>query len=279
MSISVRQNRAVVRVSGADAAKLLNDVLTANISQKANMLQWWALLSPQGKIQAEGLVEWHDNAFWLDVHTSILTAFLKRMRLYKMRATVELEDLSDSHKVGWSNNTQPDNLASPDSRAPSMGRRVIAKNAKASEWTEQSDDFPSARISNGIVELGSDFEADQYFPHDIGMDLLAGVDFSKGCYIGQEVVSRMQHRSTARRRPVIVSDAHAPAGTPILVGSKQVGVLGQVVNAHAVAIARLDRVPDADAATVLEQPVHLALPSWASYRFADSLSQPESDPN
>ena len=89
------------------------------------------------------------------------------------------------------------------------------------------------------------------FPHDIGMDLLGGVDFMKGCYIGQEVVSRMQHRGTARRRPVVVSgieplidDVEVPPGTAISVGAREAGQIGRVVDGRAVAIVRLDRIKE-----------------------------------
>jgi folate-binding Fe-S cluster repair protein YgfZ len=114
------------------------------------------------------------------------------------------------------------------------------------------------------------------FPHDIGMDFLGGVDFTKGCYIGQEVVSRMQHRGTARRRPVIVSalpDAAAP-GAPIIVGEREAGTVGQIVDGRSVAILRLDRVPDADSATCGGLPVSLQLPPWAPYGFGTA---PEGD--
>ena len=100
------------------------------------------------------------------------------------------------------------------------------------------------------------------------MDLLGGVDFKKGCYIGQEVVSRMQHRGTARRRPVIVSGVTAEAGTPVVVGGRDAGAIGTPVDGKAVAIVRLDRF-DGSEVTVAGQPVDLTLPAWATYRLGE----------
>jgi folate-binding Fe-S cluster repair protein YgfZ len=107
------------------------------------------------------------------------------------------------------------------------------------------------------------------------MDFLDGVDFKKGCYIGQEVVSRMQHRGTARRRPVIVSglpDGAAP-GAPLLVGEREVGTIGLMAEGRAVAIVRLDKVPDAHAATFAGLPVELHLPTWARYRLGETAEE------
>jgi tRNA-modifying protein YgfZ len=108
------------------------------------------------------------------------------------------------------------------------------------------------------------------FPHDIGMDLLHGVDFKKGCYIGQEVVSRMEHRGTARRRPVIVSGIDAPAGSAVIAGGREAGNIGAVVDGKAVAIVRLDRF-DGGEVTVEGKAVTITLPDWATYRLGESV--------
>jgi folate-binding Fe-S cluster repair protein YgfZ len=103
------------------------------------------------------------------------------------------------------------------------------------------------------------------------MDLMGGVDFRKGCYIGQEVVSRMQHRGTARRRPVIVSGIDAPAGSAVSVGGRDAGHIGKVVDGSAVGIVRLDRF-DGGEISVAGRPVTVALPAWASYGLGESAA-------
>jgi folate-binding protein YgfZ len=267
----LRPSRAAFRFTGPEAQKLLFDVVTARVTADAGPAVWWALLSPQGKIQVEGLCGWAEGAFWLDVDVGVADAFLKRMRMYKLRAAVEIEDLRETHVVGWSpEETAP--VAHSDPRPGQLGYRVIAERSMAGDWWGEGPDFTRARIGAGVAELGTDFPADTSFPHDIGMDLLQGIDFKKGCYVGQEVVSRMQHRGTARRRPVIVSALPdgAAAGAPLMVGEREVGTIGSVLEGKAVAIVRLDRVPHAEAASFANLPVLLHLPDWATYEFGES---------
>ena len=266
----LRPSRALFRFSGPDAQKLLFDVVTGRLLAEPGPAVWWALLSPQGKIQAEGLSGWADGASWLDVDASVADAFFKRMRMYKLRAAVEIEDLRESHALGWNGGADVEGMVDADPRAGGLGSRVIGTRDEAKGWDAGGDAFARARITAGVAEQGPDFAADTTFPHDIGMDLLHGVDFKKGCYVGQEVVSRMEHRGTARRRPVIVSGIEATAGTPVLLGGREAGVVGQVIDGMAVAILRLDRIEDPGSATVGGKPVVLALPKWATYRFGES---------
>ncbi len=257
MPTMLRPSRALFRFSGADAQKLLFDVVTGRLVAENGPPVWWALLSPQGKIQAEGLSVFRDEAFWLDVHQTVAESFLKRMKMYRLRAAVTIDDLRESHAVG------------ADETAPKG--HVIGTKDEAAGWDAPGDAYDRRRIATGIAELGPDFDADSTFPHDIGMDLLGGVDFKKGCYIGQEVVSRMEHRGTARRRPVIVSGIDAPAGSAVTVGTRDAGNIGTPVDGKAVAIVRLDRF-DGSAVTVGGKPVSVALPDWATYRLGESAA-------
>lgn len=264
-----RPSRAVFRFSGDEAQKLLNDTLTGRILAEPGPAAWWALLSPQGKIQAEGLSRFVDGAFWLDVDKSVADAFFKRMKMYRLRAHVEIEDLRETHRVGWSDLAAPGALE--DVRAGGLGWTIVAEAAASEDWAETPDTWAARRTDAGVAELGPDFAGDGTFPHDIGMDLLNGIDFIKGCYIGQEVVSRMKHRGTARRRPVIVSGLEAvAAGASVVAAGRDAGSLGTPVDGRAVAILRLDRITDLDAVTVTGEPVRLSLPHWATYSFGEA---------
>jgi len=267
----LRPSRAVFRFSGAEAQKLLFDVVTGRVVAEAGPAVWFALLSPQGKIQAEGLAGFHNEAFWLDVDASVGDAFLKRMKMYKLRAKVEITDLRETHVVGWTDEAEAPGVAHRDERVG--GLRFIVE--MGTKLPEDEAPYLAARIERGVLEQGADYATDSIFPHDVGMDFLDGVDFKKGCYIGQEVVSRMQHRGTARRRPLIVSglpDGAAP-GAPLLVGEREVGSIGTVHQGRAVAIVRLDRVSDAHAATFAGLPVELHLPAWATYRLGEVAAE------
>lgn len=265
MPTILRPSRAAFRFSGADAQKLLFDVVTGRLLAEPGPGVWWALLSPQGKIQAEGLSGWADGAFWLDVDAGAADGFLRKMRMYRLRAAVEIEDLRATHAVGWSFDGWEKGVVHADPRG--LGERVIATKAEAEAWLPPDDSYAARRISAGVPEQGPDFAVDTTFPHDIGMDLLDGIDFVKGCYVGQEVVSRMKHRGTARRRPVIVSGVEAEAGAEVMAGGRVAGTLGQVVDGRAVAVLRLDRITDVSAVTVEGKPVTVELPSWANYAF------------
>lgn len=272
MSVTLRSDRAVLRFSGRDAQKLLNDVITGHVEASQGPARWWALLSAQGKIQAEGLIGWAEDAFWLDVHNSVADDFFKRMRLYKLRAEVAIEDLRATHRVGWSAEPVAAAIVQQDIRAGGLGYRVIDTVENSATWDGDQTPYLAARINAGIAEQGADFAADSTFAHDIGMDILDGIDFSKGCYVGQEVVSRMKHRGTARRRPVIISGPSLDAGSPILTGERESGAIGAVANGKAVGIIRLDRVADPDAVTVHGQQAAIALPAWATYAFGESVA-------
>ena len=267
MTNYLRPSRALFRFTGPDAQKLLFDVVTGRLIAEDGPAVWWALLSPQGKIQAEGLSAWHDDAFWLDVNADMADDFLKRMKLYRLRAKVDIDDLRGSHVVGWS-----DDAAAGDADPRGIGSRLVAETGV--DWQENEAPYVAARVARGVVELGPDFAANELFPHDAGMDLQHGIDFKKGCYIGQEVVSRMEHRGTARRRPVIVSGIPegAAAGAPILAGEREAGTIGYAVAGEAVGIVRLDRITADAAPTVGGIPVELRLPGWATYRFGESAS-------
>lgn len=274
MTTILRADRAVFRFWGPDAHRLVNDVVTGVMPASAEApASLWALLSPQGKILAEGLAGWFDDALWLDVHRSVADDFFKRMKMYRLRAKVEIDDLRETHCVGFSSEIPPAGIVHKDRLgAVALGFRIIAPADATSGWSDSETPYHQARIAAGILHQGNDFPANDAFAHDIGMDILEGIDFVKGCYVGQEVVSRMKHRGTARRRPVIVSGIDAPSGSAVIAGGREAGSVGQVVDGRAVAILRLDRITDPAAVTVDGKPVAVALPAWASYQFGETVA-------
>ena len=133
------------------------------------------------------------------------------------------------------------------------------------------------RIASGIAESGADYALGDAFPHDVLLDQMDGIGFRKGCYVGQEVVSRMQHRGTARRRVLVVSGAPLPAqGTEIVSNGRPIGMLGSTADGKGLAILRIDRVKDAlDAGTAIEAdgvPLSVAIPDWAAFTYPEQAS-------
>lgn len=277
MPTLLRADRVAFRFSGPDAHRLVNDVVTGEIPTtgegESEVAAAWALLSPQGKILAEGLAGHAQDALWLDVHQSVADDFFKRMKMYRLRAKVEIDDLRTTHRIGFSTEAPASGITHKDRLGPiTLGFRVIAPVEATTDWSTDDTAYHTARIAQGVLHQGNDFPANDAFAHDIGMDILDGIDFVKGCYVGQEVVSRMKHRGTARRRPVIVSGIDAPSGAAVVAGTREAGTLGQVVNGTAVAILRLDRITDPSAVTVDGKPVTLSLPIWATYQFGETTS-------
>jgi folate-binding protein YgfZ len=275
MAIHSLPDQDVVRVSGPDARKLLNDTLTSRFDDGLKGAgRWFALLSPQGKVQVEGLVTEADGAFWFTLPAELTADFVKRMKLYRLRAKVEIEPQPELG-VFWSPDGEGASgarLAYRDSRADGLGVRLIRPRDAAAG--ESDGAYHAARIAAGVPAFGADFGANEVFPHDIGMDFLGGLDFQKGCYVGQEVVSRMQHRGTARRRPVIVIGVPAgtAAGAPLMVGEREAGTVGRDVEGRAIAIVRLDRVAGT-VPTVGGLPVELTVPGWATYRLGEAPAE------
>jgi len=139
--------------------------------------------------------------------------------------------------------------------------------------TATIDAWNLLRIRHGVVESGSDYELSDAFPHDVLLDQNGGVGMRKGCYVGQEVVSRMQHRGTARRR-VLIASANDPLPAPgatVTAGGRSIGTLGTVAGSQGLAIVRIDRVKAAmDGGTAIEADgvaLSLAIPAWAAFTF------------
>jgi folate-binding protein YgfZ len=252
-------DRGVVRVSGEDATSFLQGLLTNDVAGLgAHEARYAALLSPQGKMLFDFLVVRAPaaaDAFLLDCPAALAGDLVKRLAVYKLRAKVDIADESADHGViaFWSDEPEnaPGGAFYADPRAGALGHRAILPRAKAVAVGEASvGEYESLRISLGVPKGGVDFAYGEAFPHDADMDVFHGLDFEKGCYVGQEVVSRMKHRGEARKRVVrvrLVGAAPAP-GAAVSDGELPVGFIGSSSGRHALAMLRLDRVEAAKAA-------------------------------
>jgi folate-binding protein YgfZ len=285
MQAALLSDRGVMRVNGADAVHFLDNLVTCNVETLAvGAAAYAALLTPQGKIIADFLIlRETDNAFALDVSKAALAELAKRLTLYKLRAAVTVTDGSDAMAVAavWGAQAAPrldpgGGMLFADPRLAALGWRAVLPREQAAALADglpgTEADYHRRRIGLGVPEGGRDFAFGEAFPHDADLDQLNGVDFRKGCYVGQEIVSRMQHRGTARRRIVKARGAVAlPAsGTALLAGSRAVGELGSTDGRDGLALVRIDRVSEARAegapVTAEGIAVELAIPEWA--RFA-----------
>lgn len=290
--VAVLDDRGVVSVTGADAEKLLAGLVTNDMALLAAQPAIHAgLLSPQGKILFDFFVVKAADGFRIETLRETAGALVKRLGLYKLRAAVEIRDESDSCAVAacWGGDPCAATagldgvLAYPDPRLASLGVRMIVDAANVDRVlagpgcrAATAQDYHAHRIGLGVPEAGRDFVLGDTFPHEALFDQLGGVSFTKGCFVGQEVVSRMQHRGTARKRVVpVVAERPLPAGPrAVVVGGVEIGRLGSVDGARGLALLRLDRVEGAerDGVPMLvdDVAVRVALPAFATFRIGAS---------
>ncbi|MER8776554.1 folate-binding protein YgfZ [Mesorhizobium sp. M0977] len=276
MPFASLRDRALVSVSGPDAAHFLQNILTTDLDVLGSSeAKPGALLTPQGKILFDFLISRAgENAFRLECRAETADDFMRRLTLYKLRAKVQIAKLDHPVvTVLW----ESASTASQFESAPFADARFVDAIVKRFyDGTAEGGDlaaWQAFRIAHGIAESGSDYQLGDAFPHDVLLDEIGGVGFKKGCYVGQEVVSRMQHRGTARRRVLIVSAGRSlPAsGAELTVEGRPVGTLGSTAGTTGLAIARIDRVKAAfDAGLPIladDVAVSLTIPPWAKFSF------------
>ena len=269
-------DRAFVRIAGPDAEHFLQNLITTDLSALAdNELRPGALLTPQGKIFFDFLISRDGDSFLVDIRADQTDAFVRRMTMYKLRAPVTIETQAETGAtVSWGGTGS----GAADQRFALAGSDVRRQPGHVDDAGDRGG-YDALRILHGVPESGLDYALQDAFPHDILFDKSGGVSFRKGCYVGQEVVSRMQHRATARRRVVIVSaDTALPAsGTEITIGGKQIGALGTVAGSRGLAIVRIDKAGEAmnadEPILAGEVPVTLALPAWSGLSFPDASEE------
>jgi tRNA-modifying protein YgfZ len=286
MQAALLPDRGVLKLAGDDARRFLNGLATNDIAKVApGRARYAALLTPQGKIVgdflvAEAPVE-DGGGFFLDVPKALARTLVDKLNFYKLRAKVLVEDLSEALGVMavWDGAGDSEyGLCYADPRLAALGWRVILPPQLATEAANdlgatlaEPEAYEAHRIALGVPRGGEDFSYGDTFPHEADMDQLGGVDFDKGCYVGQEVVSRVEHRNSARNRivPVAYGEFAPSSGLPVMAGDKQVGTFGSAAQGRGLALLRLDRVQDALAAgTPLicgGIAVHVVKPGWAKF--------------
>jgi len=295
MQVALLPDRGVVKVAGDDARGFLNGLVTNDMGKVApGKPRFAALLTPQGKIIIDFIVAEapinDGGGFFLDCPRALASALVEKLNFYKLRAKVICEDLSSVLGVMaiWDGTAESEyGLSYPDPRLPALGSRIMLPPHLAEEAAADlggmlagADAYEAHRIALGVPRGGLDFIYGDTFSHEADMDQLNGVDFGKGCYIGQEVVSRVEHRASARSRVVpIVYDEFAPSsGLPVMAGDRQIGTLGSTAKGHGLALMRLDRIGDALAAGATIEAGGIAIravkPAWAKFDWPGEAKAP-----
>lgn len=272
--LTVLDDRAAIAVTGPDARSFLQRLITNDVETLGpGQARYAALLSPQGKILTDFLVValTDEAGFLLDIPTANAADLVKRLTLYRLRAKVTIEDRSAALAIVAFTGASPDQplvLRYDDPRHPGLWTRgLLARTATAAQVSAAAlAAFRTARIRAGVPEGGVDFAFGDTFPHDANLDHLRGVDFRKGCYVGQEVVSRVEHRGTARRRIVPAGfEGPPPAeGAEIMADGVAIGTMGGSIEGLGLALVRLDRAREASGPVTADGVVlRLTAPAWA----------------
>lgn len=298
--VALLPDRGVVEITGDDAEKLLQGLITNDVTKlSVGDAAYAGLLSPQGKIAFDFFViRIAASTFLIDVARDHAASLAQRLNLYKLRSNATITNRSADYTVSaiWGDgdlaHAKPQNaIAFIDPRNAALGLRVLL--TLANDWVPgelnaqplSATAYHAHRIASGVPEGARDFKLGDAFPHEALFDQVHGVDFEKGCYVGQEVVSRMQHRGTARKRIVQVTGDTAlpPSGSEIKAGSATIGTLGSIDGANGLALVRLDRVAEAlskgDALTADGIQITVTVQPWATFTLpAGSNNKAENNP-
>ena len=241
-------DRAVFRLSGEGVEAWLEGLITNSLT---SALTFTALLTPQGKIIADFFVTKDGEDLLIDTPQKFASALFKRLRMYKLRAPIEITDISETHNVYALWDGQGDE-GHEDPRHSTLGRRLITADS-----LEASDDYDKHRLALGVADSALDFDTVTTFPADANMDLMNGVDFKKGCFVGQEVVSRMKRMTTVKKRMRgLILEGAAAKGDKIMAGTRVIGEVYHARESYGMGLVRLDRLKDAEASpTINERPV------------------------
>jgi hypothetical protein len=288
MKAALLPDRGVIKVVGDEARTFLHGLVSADVlALTPGAARFCALLTPQGKIIADFFVveapPAQGGGFFFDVARSLAPGLVAKLNLYKLRSRLIIEDFSEILGIlaAWGGEARTGyGLSYADPRLPALGLRVMvaphlapAAAADLGAALVDASDYEAHRIALGIPSGGADFRYGDAFPHEADMDQLHGVDFAKGCYVGQEVVSRIEHRGSARTRavPVRYEGAAPAAGSTVTAGERQLGTMGSAAAGNGLALLRLDRVAEALSNGQLllagGVPIRLVKPDWARFAF------------
>ncbi|WP_136634772.1 YgfZ/GcvT domain-containing protein [Pseudooceanicola onchidii] len=229
-------DRTVLRVTGADAGDFLQNLVTNDVGRLDRGPVYAALLTPQGKLIADFIMVAEGDAILIDVATIWAKGLLQRLTMYRLRAAVQIDETDLQVRRGTGEAPEG---AVADPRHPALGWRLYG-----AEGGDDGTDWDAVRVQAGVPASGIELGPESYIL-EVGFERLNGVDFRKGCYVGQEIAARMKHKTELRKGLRVMGlDGTAPVGTEILRDGKPVGTLFTQSGDKALAYVRFDRLGD-----------------------------------
>ena len=254
-------SRAVIAVEGPDWRTFLQGLLTQDVeSQPSGTLRFGGLLTPQGRLLYDLFILAQDTGCWLDVAASHREALIQRLTLYRLRAKVTISPSPMVVSALWNTDSAEGFLSDP--RLGALGRRGYDAHPPEGALAVSEATYQSHRLAVGVPDPEADAPSDTTYPIEANFDLLNGIDFKKGCFVGQETTSRMKRRGTIKTRMLPIHfDGPAPAsGAEILNGDLRAGQVLSGQDGRAMASMRLDRM--AGTLTIDGRPIQIDWPSW-----------------
>ena len=226
-------DRTIICVNGPDAKSFLQNLVTNDVDKLDNNIIYAALLTPQGKLVTDFFLVDSGQGVLIDVNSKVSDTLLKLLSLYKLRADINIEKTDLKVSTGI-NNIPPKGFEDP--RHPKMGWRYYSNK----DQSEKNIDWLKIRIENLIPEFGKELSSDSYIL-EYGFESLNGVDFKKGCYVGQEVTARMKHKATLKKGLTTIETTEClPYNTPIFANDKIVGKVYSSTKNQALAYLRFE---------------------------------------
>lgn len=266
-------DRALVRIAGPDWRNFLQGLITQDVETIApGEVRYGAMLTPQGKLLYDMFLWPDDEGVTLDVQADTREAMIKRLAMHRLRAKATIEPLDGQVYALWSAAQAPSHWLH-DPREAGLGWRTIGSVAPGDVTLVDALAYDAHRLSCGVGDLARDSLIDKVYAVEANLDLLNGVDFKKGCFVGQEITSRMKRRGTVKTRLIPIRfEGQAPRpGAEVLNGDLRAGEMRSGGDGQALALLRLDRARGG-ALSVEGRTVALAVPPWLSSTLAEIVS-------
>ncbi len=278
------EDRGVIAVEGPDARSFLQGIVSNDVTKvKSDQALWSAFLTPQGKYLYDFFLLEHEGALLLDCEVARLGDLLRRLKLYKLRSKVDVSDVSDAWRVAavWGADaaarlglpagagkvvSSGSRLAFVDPRHAAMGARLLQPVSAAPPDLPAGDrsDWEALRIRLGLPDGSRDMEVDKAILLENGFDELGGVDWKKGCFMGQELTARTKYRGLVKKRllPIEKDTEFSEESHTVEQEGRAVGELRSRNGRQALALLRLQALENEAAMTVEGEEIRVALPEW-----------------